>query len=399
MSESANQMVKATEEILRILENSKNESELAMDRFPGIFLVTDQSGKIIRKNNSFLKLFPMANELMTIYELFHEVGSEKIHSILDSAQERLGMPFEFELNFKERNLNLALSVYAWKIESGRFAQQCFYSIAGQDVTQLKQAFRVNEILKREISSAEQVQSIMLPQKTFENEYFQLCCEYKSASECGGDLLYYQVLDEKLRIFAGDVTGHGVGPAMIAGAVRAAISIFEQGAYLDPLVALRKLNQCILDITKGSYWMSFQIVDFDFKNSTVEVVQAAHTPIYSFDFSDSSKKSWRDVGVFANEVTGALGSSSQPTFSHEKVQLTPGHVYMSFSDGLFEATNDQGEVFELRRPFTYFLNHYQSQQNLPAAIDHVYSSLMNFMKQQPLKDDVSIWCLKFKKPMV
>ena len=398
MPHSNNQMVKATEEILRILENSKNESELAMDRFPGVFLVTDQEGKIIRKNNAFLRLFPEAKEMMSLYELFSKSGAKKIQDIFVLARKKLGQPFEFELKVEERKLDLALSAYAWKIEGGKFAQQYFYSIAGQDVTQLKQAFQLNEVLKREISSAEQVQNIMLPQKNLETAYFQLCCDYRAASECGGDLLHYQVMDEKLRIFAGDVTGHGVGPAMIAGAVRAAISIFEQGPLLSPMMALQKLNQCILDITKGSYWMSFQIVDFDFRNSTIEVAQAGHTSIYSLDLNKPGKIGWRDFEALADDVSGVLGSSSQPKFHSQKLSMKPDSLYMSFSDGLYEATNEQGQMFELRRTFTHFLAPYQEKRDLPLTIDQVYAGLTQFMNQQPLMDDVSIWCLKFKKPI-
>lgn len=393
-------MNKASEEILKILEKSKNESELAIDRFPGLFMVLDEKGKVYRQNNNISLFYNSENDSNDFFSLLDEQNLEKLNKVLSEAKNNLGEAFDVELNLSKStkpDAEVSLSLYGWTLSHGRAGSGVFFTVLGKDVTQFKQTVRINEILKHEIQSAEQIQSFMLPEQEFENNFFQLNCCYQSASECGGDFLHYSVRDDQhLRIWVGDVTGHGVGPAMITGATRAAISVLEQDRVHAPLETLMKLNSCIRDIAQDSYWMSFQILDFNFKDQVLEMAQAGHTPLYYLNEIDQiDTKSWQDFTAFPTGTSHIIGAKEQPSFYAQKFPLVPGTLYINFSDGLFEAANPSGQQFGLRRVFKQFMTSYKESKNLAQVQKQLFQASCDFA-QVPLQDDISIWTLHYKK---
>ncbi len=392
---------KATEEVVLILERSKKSSDEFIDRLPGLYLVADQNGTIYRTNNSFKDFMQKSyrkDNLFNVFDFIAEDQKEFFKNKMELAFETPHKTFYFEvhMNFSGTKMKFSIGLYSWNVNQKADGVQLF-SIVGTDVSELETAALDNKRMREEIQSAEQLQALVLPEKTREEKDFSLYSYYQAAAECGGDFLYHQYQDGLLRIWAGDVTGHGVGPAMVTGVVKGAVSILEKQNDLDIISKMRHLNQSLLDFAKGEYFMTFQIVEIDLKAKEMQFCQAGHTEIFEFlpKSLDSSNSVWDAVNTLSAEPSTPLGTSGEPKFSLEKRSLLPDAYYVCFSDGFEEAENPQGKLFGQRRLLGTYVKSLRGDGDLASACDTLLEKVQRFGEFRPLIDDISLWSLKLK----
>ncbi len=392
---------KATEEVVLILERSKKSSDEFIDRLPGLYLVADQAGTIYRTNNSFKSLMQPGQKkdnLFNVFDFLPEDQKELFKNKMDLAFDTPHKTFYFEvyLKFTDKKMKFSIGLYSWFVNQKVDGVQLF-SIVGTDVSELETAALDNKRMKEEIQSAEQLQALVLPERRREEKDFSLYSYYQAAAECGGDFLYHEYNQGLLRIWAGDVTGHGVGPAMVTGVVKGAVSILEKQKNLDIVSKMRHLNQSLLDFAKGEYFMTFQIVEIDLNAKQMQFCQAGHTEIFEFlpKSYQSSNSVWEAVNTLSGEPSTPLGTSGEPKFSVEKHSLRSDAYYVCFSDGFEEAENSEGKLFGQRRLLGTYLKSLSQDNDLASACDTLLERVQRFGEFRPLIDDISLWSLKLK----
>ncbi len=385
----------ATEEIIFILEKSKNESDQSIDQLPGLYVVMDQSGHIFRANKNFLALVSQERDSKKhpqFFDYLNEIDKESLIQQLRLAHRHLGVNFKIEvsLSFSRQTVDFSISLYCWTIKRSS-EDLILFTLVGRDVSELKKVSLLKDRLQKELISAEQLQNIMLPVKSIQHNKIEISCYYRAAAECGGDFLHYTFNDDHVLIWAGDVSGHGLGPAMVTGAVRGAVSVLERQDKVDLLQWMTDLNRTIREISKSEYWMTFQIIEFDFKKQVLKVCQAGHTPVYKLDIRGIVKKShWRDFTTVLPETSHVLGATHHPKIHYYEEKLQKDCLYLSFSDGFIEATNNEMRQFGLRKIFQSISESMNKGKNLEQVKDQLIFDVQAFTDHQPLKDDLSIW---------
>ncbi len=209
-----------------------------------------------------------------------------------------------------------------------------------------------------------------------------------ADHTGGD--YYDFLDLSawqdgtLAIAVGDVSGHGVPAALLMTTARALLR--SRATPPGTLVELMTdVNRRLCDDTPAGRFMTLMYAVIDRNNRRVSLVSAGHDPII---FLDPATGEFRDL-------TGEdipLGIDSVRRFSERQFDNLPDGAVLFFgTDGVWESSNVQGELFGKER----LRDVLRASACLSAAeiTQAVVAELTRFRGQSRQEDDVTVVTVK------
>ena len=194
-------------------------------------------------------------------------------------------------------------------------------------------------LEAELDAARAVQAALLPEET-SLPGLELATYFRSASKASGDW-YGFWFDERSRhayFFIGDVTGHGVSSALLAGvacgAVNAAQYLFNKHQVFLELTSEQRLemtatslNDVILRTGKGFMMMTMALLCCQVETGNVTYLSAGHPPLLHL------RKSRRDAKILSHPGP-RLGFLDAPRFYPKKFTLEKGDSLVLYTDGLF-----------------------------------------------------------------
>ena len=199
-----------------------------------------------------------------------------------------------------------------------------------------------EAVQHDLQVARSIQQSLLPQESPQIAGFDIAGWNRPADDTGGDYFDWKTLpDGKVVVSLADVTGHGIGPALLAAACHAyARSSFGVGQELP--AALEHLNQDLgADLTTGRF-VTFVAAVCCPGCAEIEMLSAGHGPLFIYS---------RPEDRFTELNAHALPLGILPSFASDpptRVQLHGGDLVLLATDGFFEWENDQGEQFGVRR---------------------------------------------------
>jgi hypothetical protein len=189
-------------------------------------------------------------------------------------------------------------------------------------------------LEAELEAAQQVQQVLVPEKTASVPGYAVDAVYLPAQQVGGD--FFQVLPVGhggLLVVVGDVAGKGLPAAMLVSALVGSIRTAAEDTHA-PEVLLRRLNERLIGRTQGGFTTA--LAAYIAPDGEVTIANAGHLPPYL---------DGREV-----ELPGALplGIVSQVRYDTRSLRLPPGSRLTFYSDGVIEAQNPRGELFGFDR---------------------------------------------------
>lgn len=276
-----NHDLQASHQLLTLLEVSKSKLEQALDRFPGIFLVLDRSGRILKCNIEASKALGLDPEDAIGSKAHAFFSAERAREFQDRLQEGAGSRVEFELEMDGAEPRRQ---FLWEIQ--RFAEPPLelLAVTGRDITDFKRAFGERLALAKDLEITKAVQTLLLPKDTrFENGDFTLNAYYRSADQSGGDWWWAETRkDGSLLVLLGDVTGHGAGSAMVTSSVAGcfkALSLGATGGRMDVEELLRILNGSLHGFCEGSYWMTLTVLEISPAQDEIRLWFAGSPPSF------------------------------------------------------------------------------------------------------------------------
>ena len=194
--------------------------------------------------------------------------------------------------------------------------------------------RRQALLEGELEAAQQVQQLLVPERTPAIPGYTVESVYQPAQQVGGDFVQVLPVDgDGLLLVVGDVAGKGLPAAMLVsllvGAIRTAV---EETAAPGEL--LRKLNERLVGRSRGGF--STALAAYFAADGKVTIANAGHLSPYL---------DGREV-----ELPGALplGIVAGTRYETKTVAMLPGSRLTFYSDGVVEAQNGKGELFGFER---------------------------------------------------
>lgn len=242
-----------------------------------------------------------------------------------------------------------------------------------------------ELVQHDLQVARSIQQSLLPQETPKIEGFTIAGWNHPADDTGGDYFDWKTLpDGKVVISLADVTGHGIGPALLACVCHAyARSSFSTEQGLTQ--ALERINQDLgADLTTGRF-VTFAAAVCCPGCSDVEILSAGHGPIFIYH---------RPEDRFSRLNAHALPFGILPSFSSDpptRLQLHSGDLVVLATDGFFEWENDHGEQFGVHRMEESIR---ASRDSAPTEIiTNLYETVNAFSNGTKQQDDLTAVIIK------
>ncbi len=192
-------------------------------------------------------------------------------------------------------------------------------------------------LHQEVELARAIQIATLPEVMPLVPGYEVHGHFQPAEEAGGDLFDLVMLDGQLFILLGDATGHGFGPALSATQMQAMLRVaFRCGADLDQAY-VHINNQLSEDLPDNRFITAF-VGFLDPGTHRLRFHSGGQGPILHWQAASNTPQ-WHAPTTFP---FGAMqvDCAGEPG----ELELAPGDVLALISDGVYEYTNAQGELF-------------------------------------------------------
>ena len=189
----------------------------------------------------------------------------------------------------------------------------------------------NERTTAELGAAQRVQTMLLRSTTISSAGIWIENDYRPAQEVGGDFFHTTVVDGQHRIVIGDVSGKGLGAAMLVSAIIGALDTLHDAA---PAMVLRSLNELLLLRQQGGFATCLCAVVTP--EGEIRMANAGHLAPYC---------NGSEVAVESGLPLGLTTGIEYPEVS---LRIATGDRLTFLSDGVVEAQNASGELFGFER---------------------------------------------------
>ncbi len=241
-------------------------------------------------------------------------------------------------------------------------------------------------MRQGLEVAKEVQHNFFPEIDADTSDLDIAVRMSYCEETGGD--YIDVLHEKdgkVCIVVGDVTGHGVGAALLMATVRSLIrGRYEVDTDLSGVITSAN-SKLSADMGDSGRFVTLFIVEINPASRQLRWVRAGHDPAWLFCNTDCSIVPLSGPGV-------AMGVDCDLTYSeNHRDQLESGDVILIGTDGIWETSGSDGTQFGKHR-----LERIVSE-NAGRTASEICDSLIDevdqFRGDQKPEDDVSVVVIK------
>jgi serine phosphatase RsbU (regulator of sigma subunit) len=344
----ANADLQATHQIIQFLEEAKAQSELILDSLAGFLLILDSKGTIYRCNRNVTNYLQIPFEDEVGFRFDQKIGSDKWKILAErmrQAKQTVGVDVVFEMEirgFEGSRRSFQWSVRPVEGEISKAVSLDLFILTGHDLTEVKALTAEKSRMQQELLTAQTVQENLFAEPDLRMPGFSISGFYQSASECGGDWWYYNQIDSKVYLWIGDVTGHGVGAALVTSAARAAVSAIETMSDVTPAKALQFLNRAVHAASKGSKIMTFFVAAVDLETGLCTFANAGHSMPAIMQAQQDPQSSKREIEFLWSPPSFILGQFEDGQFEEGQIQLEEGDCLFLYTDGVIELENSSRE---------------------------------------------------------
>ena len=240
-------------------------------------------------------------------------------------------------------------------------------------------------LQHDLQTAREIQQSLLPHDPPTLAGFAIAGWNKPADDTGGDYYDWSPLpDGRWIVTLADVTGHGIGPALIAAACRA-YSRANFRSHSDLSLIFAGVNDALARDLDPTRFVTYVGAACKPGTGDLEVLSAGHGPLFLYSAATDSFAEVDSQGV----PFGILPEfTSGPAAS---LSLLQGDLFLLITDGFVEWENEKGELFGCAR----------LQQAVRASRHHapkeilksLYEAVLAFSNGTAQQDDLTAVIIK------
>ncbi len=194
--------------------------------------------------------------------------------------------------------------------------------------------------------ARDVQQHLLPQRLPEVAGVQIAGSSRYCEETGGD--YFDVLvsedgrADQVAFVVGDVSGHGLGAALLMASTRGVLQAASGRHGFDLEKTFAAINRHMVRDCDDAEFMTLFYGVFEAEARRFRWNSAGHGPVFHYVRDDAIVRELPPTGMPLGIIEEATHPAAGPTI------LSEGDVVVIGTDGLWEARNAAGEMFGAER---------------------------------------------------
>ncbi len=217
------------------------------------------------------------------------------------------------------------------------ANQCALTIAN---ARMHRQLIKRERLEQDLQNARRIQNSFLPENPPQIDGYQFEDAYSTAFEVGGDFYDFVPLDDdRMAIVVGDVSGKGITAALMMAKMASNVRFFAT-TQSGPGALLEKLNEVALG-SETDMFVTVLICYLDYRNHRLSMSNAGHCyPMI--------RRGDGEVERIKGGNGFPVGIVDEAEFPEAELEMGPGDVMVTFTDGIIEAMNEEQEQFGYKR---------------------------------------------------
>ncbi len=258
-----------------------------------------------------------------------------------------------------------------------------------DRRQRKQAENQLRQTQEQFRVAREIQQRLFPKFAPIFGPFEIAGASYPAEATGGDYFdYLPMADGCLGIVIADVTGHGVGPALLMAETRAYLRTLVTGA-LDAGEILTRANRMLAEDVDFERFVTLMLVKLDAASQSLVYSSAGHPTGYVLQASGQVKTLLKRTGA-------ALGVQQDTPYAEAPaIGLSVGDIVLLLTDGIEEAESPENELFGVQRILDVARAH--SGATAGQILEALFADVRDFSNNQPQLDDLTLVVIKVTAP--
>ena len=240
-------------------------------------------------------------------------------------------------------------------------------------------------IEQELQLAREIQQNFYPHIPASYGGVEICASSEMCEAVGGDYVgYFPFGDGRFLVLLGDVSGKGIGAALVMSSLHAACRALVRHVHAIEDVT-NILNETFVETTGAGTFVTMLIMLVDPIGRRVHFIRAGHNPPFSITGSGTTI-------LFDNGGGPPVGLFSKTRYRREISNVEPGSVLVVYTDGVSEAENAKGDQLGLDRLASLVASvRLRSAAQIHAAIR---ADLEQFVGNAPVHDDSTLIVLKF-----
>jgi serine phosphatase RsbU (regulator of sigma subunit) len=252
-----------------------------------------------------------------------------------------------------------------------------------DNARLVEKERERQRLEQELSIARTIQQALVPHGLHDFPHLAVTGVHHPCTEVGGD--YFDVVpvdEDRTAILIADVSGKGLGAALLTTMLQGALSGLSMGA--DPVKVFNHVNKFLCRHSEvGRYATMF--IGIIGRDGMLEYIKAGHpSPLLL-------RKG--QVTELYNEGSFPVGLILEADYESACLQLEPEDTLVLYSDGVTEADNVNHDLFEVSG-----LSHaLAGKQDVPVEVlqESVLDAVSAFARGASQSDDITLLVVRYR----
>ncbi len=245
--------------------------------------------------------------------------------------------------------------------------------------------RQRDQLQRDLDLASEIQRSLLPETMPVLAGYTIAAMSRPADQAGGDYYDWQAIDgNRVVLSLADVTGHGIGPALVTAACRAYLRACVGGSVAVATV-IERVNKLLFDDMQAGRFVTVALLELDPDNHSAVYLSAGHAPTLHVHGKTDA------IGTI--DAQGVPLGLMEDSIIDEAItlELAPGDVLVLFTDGFYEWANADGEQFGLKRLQQVVSE--QRQQSAQIILERVDDAVRAFVGNSRQADDMTAIIVK------
>ncbi len=296
------------------------------------------------------------------------------------------------------NHTIGVMVLINRVDGGRFAladlnlAQALAAQASVPVhyAGLQETLEEKRELDRGMQMARQIQHSLLPQEIPTFDSIEISAFNHPAMDIGGDYFDLIPIDEDhIGLAIADVSGKGIGGALMMAVCRSVIRVNAEKVY-DPAAMLTSMNKTLSSNLAEDMFITMLYMVVNLNKHQLSYARAGHEAPIIIRNREAHAEQTETAGI-------AIGLVDTETFASvietRNIQLNPGDLVVSYTDGITEAMNSAQEEWGIER-----LTENVERMVHASADDllaNIQKNVLAFTGNAPQSDDMTMLALKVR----
>lgn len=326
----------------------------------------------LKKRIAMLGLFGMILGAMLAY-VFASRITKPITSIMQGAAILAKGDFTYQVNVRTGDeLEMLANMF---------------NIMAREIEKSTKAMVYKERVSKELELAAKIQKEILPKQIPQNKFLDIAAGLIPAEEIGGDLYDFISMKDRLLMYIGDVTGHGVPAGLVGAVANALLFTFADKSSIKEM--LIETNKVLKAKTMPNMFITVGLLDFNETTKKIVYANAGHEPVLYYNAKENK--------VAPIELKGIALGMFPDISAHigvKEIEMQGGDVLLIYSDGIPEAWKNEKENYGMGRLKRVF-NDCAGMPSALAIRNAILSDVKEYTGGYRQMDDITVMVVKMK----